>query len=224
MEDIRKAHNFFKRELIQAITDGRENPSVLDVGCGFGGDLQKWHHAGVKNLSMCDPSVEALEEAKRRAEGLKMRVNFYHGDILGCPKNRTYDIVCYNFSLHYIFASEKLFYDSIREIKKRMKKFGTLAGIIPNSDAIVMRTPMHDALGNFFVLKNSPQGGFGEKLFVNLVETPFYEDGAKSEPVAYKDRLVTVLESHGFHLVHWGPLVGCEVTEMYSKFIFTYNK
>src|SRR5210317_1355439 len=174
MEDIRKTHNLFKREIIEAITDGRDNPSVLDVGCGFGGDLQKWAHAGVRNLSMCDPSAEALEEAKRRAEGLNMRVNFYHGDILGCPKNRTYDIVCYNFSLHYIFASEKLFYDSIREIKKKMKKFGTLAGIIPNSDAIVMRAPMHDALGNFFVLKSSPQGGFGEKLFVNLVETPFY--------------------------------------------------
>jgi len=224
MEDIRKTHNFFKREIIESITDGRDNPSVLDVGCGFGGDLQKWKHAGVKNLSMCDPSARALQEAKSRAQGLKMHVNFYEGDIRGCPKNRTYDIICYNFSLHYIFASEKLFHESIREIKKRIKQGGTLAGIIPDSDTIVMRTPYQDDLGNFFLLKLSPQGGFGEKLFVNLADTPYYEDGAKAEPVAYKDKLVTTLESQGFHLVYWGPLTGHKVTQMYSKFIFTYNR
>lgn len=222
MEDIRKTHNLFKREIIETITTGRDNPTVLDVGCGFGGDLQKWKHAGVRHLSMCDPSPVALEEAKRRAEGLKMRVNFYEGDIRGCPKNRMYDIICYNFSLHYIFSSEKLFYESIKEIKKRMKPGGTLAGIIPDSETVIMRTPYQDALGNFFIMKATPQGGFGEKLFVNLVDTPYYEDGAKSEPVAYKDRLVTALETHGFHLIHWQPLCGHEVTQMYSKFIFTY--
>lgn len=224
MEDIRKSHNLLKREVIEIITSGRENPSVLDVGCGFGGDLQKWKCAGVRHLSMCDPSTSALAEAKRRAEGLKMHVNFYEGDIRGCPKNRTYDIICYNFSLHYIFATEKLFHDSVREIKKRMKPGGILAGIIPDSDAIVMRTPMQDALGNFFVLKSTPEGGFGEKLFVNLVDTPYYENGAKSEPVAYKDRLVTTLEAHGFHLMTWEPLRGHEVTQMYSKFMFVYHK
>ena len=36
MEDIRKTHNLFKREIIEAITIGRDNPTVLDVGCGSG--------------------------------------------------------------------------------------------------------------------------------------------------------------------------------------------
>lgn len=220
MEDIRKAHNQHKRDVIQAVS--REGMHVLDVGCGFGGDLQKWRHVGV-HVSMCDPSASALEEAKSRARGLKMHVNFYLGDITACP-NRKYDIVCYNFSLHYIFASADLFYRSVKEIRKRMKPGGTLAGIIPNSDVIIARTPMKDELGNFFITKGTPEGAFGEKLFVNLVDTPYYEDGAKSEPIAYKDRLVTTLEDHGFHLVLWEPLRGHRVTEMYSKFIFVYRK
>ena len=49
MEEIRKYHNESKRLLIQSAT--REGDSILDVGCGFGGDLQKWRHVPV---SLCD--------------------------------------------------------------------------------------------------------------------------------------------------------------------------
>jgi len=39
MEEIRKNHNDAKRELIQSVTVNSQH--ILDVGCGFGGDLQK---------------------------------------------------------------------------------------------------------------------------------------------------------------------------------------
>jgi len=60
MEEIRKNHNNAKRDLIQSVT--RDGDQILDVGCGFGGDLQKWHKCGA-NMSMCDPESEALIEA-----------------------------------------------------------------------------------------------------------------------------------------------------------------
>jgi ubiquinone/menaquinone biosynthesis C-methylase UbiE len=98
MEDIRKAHNTFKKDLIRDATTNGD--LILDVGCGCGGDLQKWRHAGA-NISMCDPDEKSLEEAKSRAKNLKIRVNFYHGDIFNCP-NRRYDVVCFQlfFTLH----------------------------------------------------------------------------------------------------------------------------
>ena len=65
MEEIRKNHNNAKRDLIQSVT--RDGDQILDVGCGFGGDLQKWHKCGA-NMSMCDPEPEALVEAKSRAK------------------------------------------------------------------------------------------------------------------------------------------------------------
>jgi SAM-dependent methyltransferase len=220
MEEIRRAHNTYKRDLIQSVT--REGDQILDVGCGCGGDLQKWRHAGA-NISMCDPSEQSLEEAKSRARNLKMRVNFYHGDIFACP-NRKYDIICFNFSLHYIFASEKLFKDSIREIRNRMKPGGKLIGIIPDSESILYNTPIQDDLGNFFKLKTHGNGGFGEKLFVELVDTPYYADGPKSEPVAYKDMLIHTLENSGFKMNTWEALTGSHISRLYSKFIFTYRK
>jgi SAM-dependent methyltransferase len=220
MEEIRKAHNTFKKELIQLVT--REGDLILDVGCGCGGDLQKWRHAGA-NINMCDPDETSLQEARTRAKNLKIRVNFYHGDIFNCP-NRKFDLICFNFSLHYIFEFEKKFFESIREIKKRMKPGGKLFGIIPDSEKIIMKTPLQDDLGNFFKLKEHGNGGFGEKLFVNLVDTPYYSDGPKAEPVAYKDHLIMGLESCGFTLTLWENLSGSNISELYSKFIFTYRK
>jgi hypothetical protein len=61
-------------------------------------------------------------------------------------------------------------------------------------------------MGNFFKLKEHGNGGFGEKLFVNLVDTPYYADGPKSEPVAYRDHLIQSLESCGFTLTLWENL------------------
>ena len=220
MNDIRKYHNDEKRDLIKSVS--KEGYAVLDVGCGFGGDIGKWKHAHV-NLSMCEPSLEALEEAKKRAQFYKMRINFYHGDITSVP-NRKYDIVCYNFSLHYIFASENLFMNTTKEIAKRMKPGGQLIGIIPDSNQVIFKTPIHHETGSFFVMKGTSHGQFGEKLFVFLEDTPYYEDGAKSEPIAHKDLLVTRLEKLGFIMTMWEPLHGNPISNLYSKFIFTYKR
>ena len=220
MEEIRRNHNDAKRSLIQYAT--KEGFSILDVGCGFGGDLQKWHKCGA-NINMCDPEPNALVEAKSRAKNMHMRVNFYEGDIHKCP-NRKFDLICYNFSLHYIFASRDKFFSSIKEIGKRMKPGGKLIGIIPDSEKIIFRTPLKDDMGNFFLMKEHGNGGFGEKLFVNLVDTPFYADGPKSEPIAYKDHLVTHLEEVGFRLELWEGLTGNPISELYSKFIFVYKR
>lgn len=217
---MRKLHNDIKREhILQVASEGQH---VLDVGCGFGGDLQKWRQAGV-HLSMCDPDNGALEEAKTRAKNLKMHVTFYHGDIHACPVRR-WDIICYNFSLHYAFESEKTFKSTMAEIKKRLRQGGVLMGVIPDSERILFQTPYQDGDGNFFKMKSHGSGGFGEKLFVCLADTPFYDDGPRSEPVAYKDVLVTHLENHGFTMVQWEKLYGTPITEMYSKFMFVYKK
>ena len=220
MEHVRKYHNDEKRDLIRAIA--REGDAVLDVGAGFGGDIGKWKHARV-NVSMCEPCLDALEEAKTRAKYYKMQINFYHGDISAVP-HRKYDIICYNFSLHYIFATHELFMTSIREISKRIKPGGKLIGIIPDSQQIIFKTPIKHESGSFFIMKSTSHGDFGEKLFVHLEDTPYYQDGAKSEPIAHRDMLVTHLEKLGFSLTAWEPLHGNPISELYSKFIFTYKR
>ncbi len=52
-------------------------------------------------------------------------------------------------------------------------------------------------------------GEFGEKLFVFLADTPYYKEGPKPEPIAYKDLLVTHLEQMGVYLDEWKRRVEC---------------
>ena len=217
MENVRRYHNDVKRHLIQRAT--QQGDRVLDVGCGCGGDIGKWKAVNA-NLDACDPDEASLEEAMRRAEGLKMKTHFFKGDILSCPKKQ-YDVICYNFSLHYIFKTQSIFFATIKAIQERLKPGGKLIGCIPDSESILMSTPFKDSFGNIFLRSGtSGFGNFGEKIFVSLVDTPFYKDGPKPEPIAYKDLLITHLENIGFRLERWCPLMEFPVSQLYSEFIF----
>ena len=229
MEEVRKMHNLAKRSLIQHTT--KPGFRVLDVGCGFGGDLQKWSHAGQGNIKidMCDPNKEAIEEAKTRAKGLNMtNVRFYEGDISVCPRFK-YDIICFNFSIQYIFKSQNLFMQTLNHIRTRIKKGGKLIGCIPDSEKILMLQNgcFTDTFGNY-MKRNTYQTGygiFGEEIHVFLTGTPYYKDGKSiPEPIAYKDLFVTYLEEMGICLDVWKPLIdGGDVqglSKLYSQFIF----
>lgn len=231
MESIRKVHNIVKRDLITTVCSefGTNTVAVLDVGCGFGGDLPKWKSCtNIGRLHMCDPNEDSVKEAKSRAKNLEMTegVKIYVGDIFG-GYHRTYDVICYNFSLHYIFANEQLFLGSLKKIRHKMNKGGKLIGCIPDSDKIIMSTPYSDQLGNFvtYADQSTGFGKVGERIKVKLVDTPYYANGSQSEPLAYKDLLVTKLEQLGFRLDTWCPLIencpSSKITYLYSKFIFT---
>ena len=218
MEAVRHCHNDIKRSLIQHVS--KPGMRVLDVGCGFGGDLKKWSNCGVK-LFMCDPNAEAIGEARKRTNEMELNVRFYDGDITVCPR-QTFDIICFNFSLQYIFSSEKYFFKILHEIKKRMRKGGKLIGCIPNSDFILLHDTFQDSIGNYYVRgDDTGHGKFGEKLHVFLTDTPYYKAGPQSEPIAYKDILVTHLEKMGIQLQSWTPFqTKYDISKLYSQFIF----
>lgn len=223
MDKVRRQNNIYKRRIIDDACSARPHAHVLDVGCGFGGDLQKWNSHNVY-IDMCEPDASALDEAKRRAETLGIRVNFIHGDILQCP-NKLYDIICYNFSIHYIFENKNIFIQSIKSIRKHLKKGGILVGCIPDCERILMNTPFKDDIGNVIVRKpNTGLGEFGEKIFVHLVDTPFYANGPRPEPLAYKDMLVTLLENEDIILEIWEPFKGLPIQQLYSSFRFACSR
>lgn len=217
MEQIRKWHNNIKRELIQGCV--RAGDHVLDVGCGCGGDIHKWKQLAV-HVDMCDPDESSVQEAMRRRGGWEC-CTIFHGDILSCPPKK-YNVVCYNFSIQYIFSTRSTFEKSIKAITERIAPNGLLIGCVPNSDMILMNPSFRDDLGNFMVRRDDTGNGtWGEKLYVNLTDTPFYKNGPRTEPIAYKDMLVCELKKYNIELVSWTPFYPfCPLSMMYTCFIF----
>jgi SAM-dependent methyltransferase len=218
---MRKLHNNIKRALIQSIATPHQ--TVLDVGCGRGGDIFKWLDCKVK-LHMCEPNEELLAEARSRCG--KRQVKFYHGDVSAAP-NEQFDIICYNFSFQYTFKTEELFEHTIREMTKRSHVGTKFIGIIPDSDCILRRPEKFtDCVGNYTMRsKDTGNGEFGETLWVCVKDTAYYEnDEPIPEPIAYKDVIITRLSELGWCLDTWQNILPNTIgymTDIYSEFIFT---
>jgi len=220
MDQVRKLHNKFKNDLIASWVRPRD--SVLDCGCGRGGDWWKWKGVGARVFAI-DPDTESLKEAEQRARDMKMDIFFLgKGTIVQAAFAGPYNVVCYNFSLHYIFDTPEIFEKSIKALGIAVKPGGYLIGITPDLSLIMKMVNNYnhyeDSLGNKVILF---QGG--RRAIVNLVDGPFYAEGGREEPTLDPDVLISALESVGFEKILWEPMLPKPnglISDMYSKFVF----
>lgn len=205
MQQMRKDHNLIKRQMINEFV--KPGAKVLDCGCGRGGDLLKWQSVQAK-VTCVDPDPESLEEAKRRAKEIGFKAKFVLGDIHKVT-NGPFDIVCYNFSLHY----EKNF----ETIVSSVKPGGLLIGLVPDPDRLETEWFM-DRLGNTCIRD-------GNTLKVKLCDGPFYNGSEKSEPILDTLNLKNILKNC-FETIVWEPMTGAPtglISDIYTKFIFKKN-
>ncbi|XP_042889508.1 mRNA cap guanine-N7 methyltransferase-like isoform X1 [Penaeus japonicus] len=156
--------------------------SVLDLGCGKGGDLLKWQKGNIKHLICADIAAVSMEECKeryeinkRRARGPLFSAEFIVAD---CTKmriknqfensNRMVDFVSCQFAFHYCFESLSQAETMLRNISENLKKGGYFIATIPNAYEIMLR------------LKNSEDGlSFGNEVY----RIKFPEDRPATPPL-----------------------------------------
>jgi len=215
MDELRKLHNGAKKELITKWV--RRGSSCLDCGCGRGGDWWKWKAVGVR-VTAIDPDANSLIEAKKRAEDIGLDVKFLgQGDIRQAAQAGPFDVVCYNFAIHYIVDS---WAESLEALERSVKPGGMLIGITPEKDRaeamVGSDSRFQDALGNEFEIRNG-------RLMVRLADGPFYADGPKEEPLLDASSFHEALVARGFQRVVWEPMLKRPnglVSDLYSKFVY----
>jgi SAM-dependent methyltransferase len=195
---------------------------VLDCGCGRGGDWHKWK-ASRCQLFAIDPDVESLKEAEKRADEIRFNVWFLgNGTVIQAAFAGPFDVICYNFSLHYIFEDPVTYRTSLKAISCSLNPGGLLIGIVPEkarAEALVDKFGhFMDELGNEFALLNG-----GRRLSVRLVDGPFYAEGGREEPVLDASVLIQDLKEFGLELVMWEPMIpepNGLISDLYSTFVF----
>ena len=92
-----------------------------------------------------------------------------------------------------------------------------LIGVVPDSEELMLHT------GSLFTKRGNFTGDFGDHVQFFIEGAPYYKNGPVSEPVCYKDILITELERIGFALELWSPFISFttgDISDLYAKFIF----
>ena len=115
IENMRKFHNWVKESLIKKAVSLTDNTNLLDLAVGRGGDIMKWHRAGIKNVTGIDnhkPSLFSSIERGGEFDGAISRLRssrirtpyarFYHLNVLDhfLNKEQSYSVKCY-FQLRF---------------------------------------------------------------------------------------------------------------------------
>ncbi|XP_037338781.2 mRNA cap guanine-N7 methyltransferase [Pungitius pungitius] len=164
---MRNFNNWLKSVLIGEILEqvrGAGPPqqvSVLDLGCGKGGDLLKWRRGGINHLVCADIAGVSVEQCQSRYEDMKKKshgedifsAQFINAD---CSKEvlsekldnpaLMFDICSCQFVYHYSFESEQKADMMLRNACERLKPGGFFIGTTPDAFELVKRLEASDSL------------------------------------------------------------------------------
>ena len=155
---LREFHNIIKNDIIQdAFTDIPYKlppvaSSVLDIGCGRGGDIHKYYHSNFKKIIAVDNHIESLNIAKERFEKCYPKTNVEIKYILHDAKNSVLqleskvNVVVMNFSLNYFFKSENCLRTLFQTVSESLYELGCFVGIALDGDMVKSLYSQDDSL------------------------------------------------------------------------------
>jgi SAM-dependent methyltransferase len=108
--------------------------ATLELGGGQANDFKKWIKAGIENVTIIEPDLDAIKEAEDRTRSIKKPVIEFINDSAGKDltmlleennsKNRKFDAIIANFSVHYFIENKEQIGLLIENCKKLLKPNG----------------------------------------------------------------------------------------------------
>lgn len=200
---------FLVREAVQVWrADSSGRLSVLDLGCGRGGDLRKWASYRLRSFVGVDGGATSVEEARARHADLvaqgKSAVHavFHTADVTlsALPADSgTFDIVSSMFFVQFCFSTSVAAAHVLDEVTRVLKDKGVFFCILPDGDRVASllrdrRTQV--AFGHFKLhkctLQKTQEEPYGVAYNFSLT------DSACTEFVVSPKLLRKMLERRGF--------------------------
>ncbi|CAN9503555.1 unnamed protein product [Ophioblennius macclurei] len=149
-------------EILEQVRIAKPGPvSVLDLGCGKGGDLLKWRRGGIDHLVCADIAEVSVDQCRSRYEDMKRKSHFkekiFTAEFItaDCSKellseklesSELFDICSCQFVYHYSFESEQKAEMMLRNACERLKPGGFFIGTTPDAFELVKRLEASDSL------------------------------------------------------------------------------
>ncbi|XP_003464505.1 mRNA cap guanine-N7 methyltransferase isoform X1 [Cavia porcellus] len=163
--------------------------TVLDLGCGKGGDLLKWRKGRISKLVCTDIADISVKQCQQRYEDMKNRRDneyLFHAEFITadsskellvdkfCDPEMCFDICSCQFVCHYSFESAEQADMMLRNACERLSPGGYFIGTTPNSFELIRRLEASEteSFGNeIYTVKFHKKGDyplFGCKYDFNL--------------------------------------------------------
>lgn len=236
---LKLVHNTWKRTLLQQYAFGSD--TVLDIGCGRGGDIQKWNDCHVGRVHGVDVSHQLIQEAVRRASASRGRTvctfqvhDFRHPYD---PMTR-YAVVSTFFCLHYFCGS---FHDCrtlLESVSSALRPHGFWIGICLDGRQVTAwiregKTSPYVHIRNISVpvdKESDAPSGFGHAYSFEMVDTVTASSGGDAGSIEYlvsMPDLMAAARDVGLHTLFVKPCdippgryAGMEASAMCLQFCF----
>ncbi|KAM0792129.1 hypothetical protein ACM66B_004829 [Microbotryomycetes sp. NB124-2] len=152
---LKNFNNWIKTVLVSKFgrREGSRDPliKVLDLGCGKGGDLQKWGRAGTSEYVGIDLAAVSIEQARQRWASLRnfqFPASFYVADCFETTIDEViepsvlaepFDVVSMQFCMHYAFETKEKAHTMLRNVSQSLRPGGRFIGTIPDAENLLSR-------------------------------------------------------------------------------------
>jgi ubiquinone/menaquinone biosynthesis C-methylase UbiE len=174
---------------------------LLDLGCGRGGDAEKWRRVGIEHALGLDPDAAAIDTARERCARLPafaFACEASPADALRVVPPGSVDIVSWMFSVHYL-PRERL-RAMLADAARALSACGAVCMTFMEGDAV-------DALlGDAGVYRNAAielQRAPDERVRVRLEDSVYFERGASLEYLVRGAHVRALADEAGFDVEEW---------------------
>lgn len=217
IKQMRNFHNNVKKHIIHSVCNARTK--ILDIGVGRGGDILKWHNAGIQNVVGVDVDETYIQEARNRFENSTQSIkkrNYkffkYNGSDIQIflrenDLSTEYNVISCQFAIHYFFKDQTTLTNFLSQVSSLLGKNGYFIGTAMSGDKISEFLKRKESNGIIYIRKlYNALSYIGDLIHVYMHGTLYFkEHSISAEYLVFEKVLIEECSKHNLRLISMTP-------------------